>query len=92
MAILILPFLGLASSLFMSLNMTLLQLYAAPEMRGRMMSFMMMTWGVVPLSALPFGALAERTGTPDALLLSGSLLISFTILFAIVYPSFRRIA
>ena len=91
-AILILPFLGLASSLFMSLNMTLLQLYAAPEMRGRMMSFMMMTWGVVPLSALPFGALAERTGTPDALLLSGSLLISFTILFAIVYPSFRRIA
>ena len=91
-AILILPFLGLASSLFMSLNMTLLQLYAAPEMRGRMMSFMMMTWGVVPLSALPFGALAERTGTPDALLLSGSLLIGFTILFAIVYPSFRRIA
>ena len=91
-AILILPFLGLASSLFMSLNMTLLQLYTAPEMRGRMMSFMMMTWGVVPLSALPFGALAERTGTPDALLLSGSLLIGFTILFAIVYPSFRRIA
>ena len=91
-AILILPFLGLASTLFISLNMTLLQLYAAPEMRGRMMSFMMMTWGVVPLSALPFGALAERTGTPDALLLSGSLLISFTILFAIVYPSFRRIA
>ena len=92
LAILILPFMGLASSLFMSLNMTLLQLYAAPEMRGRMMSFMMMTWGVVPLSALPFGALAERTGTPDALLLSGSLLIGFTILFAIVYPSFRRIA
>ena len=91
-AMLILPFMGLAASLYMSLNMTLMQLYAAPEMRGRMMSFMMMTWGVVPLSALPFGALAERTGTPDALLLSGSLLIGFTILFAIVYPSFRRIA
>ena len=85
-------FIGLVSSLFMSLNMTLIQLNAAPEMRGRMMSIMMMTFGLMPLSALPFGALAERTGTPFALLLSGVLLAAFTIVFAIVYPSFRRIA
>jgi predicted MFS family arabinose efflux permease len=85
-------FVGLVSSLFMSLNMTLIQLNAAPEMRGRMMSIMMMTFGLMPLSALPFGALAEKVGTPDALLLSGVLLAAFTLVFTVVYPSFRRIA
>jgi len=85
-------FIGLVSSLFMSLNMTLIQLNAAPEMRGRMMSIMMMTFGLMPLSALPFGALAEKVGTPDALLLSGVLLAAFTLVFTVAYPSFRRIA
>ncbi len=82
---------GLFSAVFMSLNMTLMQVYSAPEMRGRVMSIGMMTFGVMPLSAVPFGAIAERTGTPDALLLSGVLLTLFTIAFAIAYPSFRKI-
>ena len=83
---------GLVSSVFMSLNMTLLQLYAAPEMRGRVMSISMMTFGVMPLSAIPFGVIAERIGTPDALLVSGVLLTVFTLAFTIGYPHFRRIA
>ncbi|MEE9611008.1 MAG: MFS transporter [Desulfatiglandales bacterium] len=90
-----LPFLmlvGLLSSVFMSLNMTLMQIYATPEMRGRMMSIIMMTFGVMPLSALPFGAIAERIGTPNALGLSGLMLAGFTIIFAVGYPRFRRIA
>lgn len=90
-----LPFLmlvGLLSSVFMSLNMTLMQIYATPEMQGRMMSIIMMTFGVMPLSALPFGAIAERIGTPNALGLSGLMLTGFTIIFAVGYPRFRRIA
>ena len=83
---------GLVSSLFMSLNMTLMQLYTAPEMRGRVMSIGMMTFGFMPLSVLPFGALAEHIGTPDALALSGVLLAAFTVVFAVGYPSFRKIA
>ena len=85
---------GLTSSIFMSLNMTLLQSYASPEMRGRVMSMAMMTFGLMPLSAMPFGALAEieSVGTPNALLLSGILLTVFTLIFAIVYAPFRRIA
>ncbi|MCX8214175.1 MAG: MFS transporter, partial [SAR202 cluster bacterium] len=55
----LLLFVGLASSVFMSLNMTLLQVHASPEMRGRIMSIGMMTFGFMPLSALPFGILAE---------------------------------
>jgi predicted MFS family arabinose efflux permease len=87
----LLLFVGLASSVFMSLNMTLLQVNASPEMRGRIMSIGMMTFGVMPLSAVPFGVLAERVGTPDALTTSGILLIVFTVLFAIAYPKFRKI-
>ena len=92
LAVPLLMFMGLLSSLFMSLSMTLTQLKSTPEMRGRIMSINMMTFGLMPLSALPFGALAEQIGTPDALGLSGLLLAAFTVLFALAYPSFRRIA
>ena len=86
-----LMFIGLGSSLFMSLNMTLMQSHASPEMRGRVMSISMMTYGAMPLSALPFGAIAEVIKTSNALLISGVLLAVFTLVFTIVYPSFRRI-
>ena len=92
LAVPLLMVMGLLSSLFMSLSMTLTQLKATPEMRGRIMSINMMTFGLMPLSALPFGALAEQIGTPDALGLSGLLLAALTVLFALAYPSFRRIA
>ncbi len=90
MAVPFLLIIGVVSSVFMSLNMTMLQVLAVPEMRGRMTSINMMTFGAMPLSALPFGAIAERTGTPDALLISGILLVSCTVVFAIAIPSFRR--
>ena len=52
----------------------------------------MMSFGVMPLSGVPFGILAEFTDTPFALTLSGLLLVAFTLVFAAVYPSYRRIA
>ena len=88
------PFLiiiGLISSIHMSLNMTLTQLISAPEMRGRVMSIMMMTFGLMPIGALPFGTIAEYIGTANALTISGALLALLTLAFAFVYPSFRRI-
>ena len=82
---------GLASSVFMSLNMTLLQMHADPEMRGRVMSIAMMTFGMMPLSAVPFGIVAEQTGTPFALMLSGLMLVGFTVAAGVASPTFRRI-
>ena len=83
---------GLTSSVFMTLNFTLLQTYASAEMRGRIMSIAMMTFGAMPLSAVPFGAVAEYAGTPSALFLSGVLLVFFTVVFALAYPHFRKMA
>jgi MFS family permease len=91
-AVPLLMLMGLVNSVYMSLNMTLVQIYAAPEMRGRVMSISMMSFGVMPLSSVPFGILAEFTDTAFALMLSGILLVAFTLIFAIFYPSFRRVA
>ena len=88
------PFLiiiGLVSSIYMSLNMTLTQLSSTPEMRGRVMSIMMMTFGLMPLGALPFGTIAEYIGTANSLTISGILLSLLTLAFAFAYPAFKRI-
>lgn len=89
------PFLliiGLISSVYMSLNMTLTQLSAAPEMRGRVMSIMMMTFGLMPIGALPFGTIAEYIGTANSLTISGALLALLIFAFGLAYPAFRRIS
>jgi predicted MFS family arabinose efflux permease len=92
MAIPFLLAMGAVSSIFMSMNMTLMQTMAAPEMRGRMMSLNMMTFGLMPVSSLPLGALAEyRNSTADALFISGILLTLGTLIFVFVYPQFRKI-
>ena len=88
------PFLlivGLISSVYMSLNMTLTQVSSAPEMRGRVMSIMMMTFGLMPIGALPFGTIAEYIGTANALTISGALLSVLILAFAFAYPAFKRI-
>ncbi len=91
-AVPLLVMVGLLNSAFMSLNMTLIQTNSSREMRGRVMSIAMMSFGLMPLSGVPFGVLAEFTDTPFALTLSGLLLVVFTLVFAVAYPSYRRIA
>lgn len=83
---------GAMSSVFMSLDMTLLQEYASAEMRGRILSLGLMTFGLMPLSAVPFGALAEGIGTANSLLISGVILIILTLSFARWNPQFLKIS
>ena len=84
-------FVGFMSAVFMALNMTLLQTYSSDAMRGRIMSIAMMTFGAMPLSMLPFGAIAEWIGTPNTLFLSGVMLTMLTIVFTVANPKFREI-
>ena len=90
-AIFFLVIYGLLSSLYMSLNMTLSQIYADPEKRGRVMSLFMMTFGLMPIGAIPFGEFAEVIGTGQALSISGMILTALTLIFAFAYPHFRKI-
>ncbi len=83
---------GLMSGIFMSLNMTLMQFYSSTEMRGRIVSMAMMTFGIMPLSGVPFGVIAEKMGTADSLGLSGLLLCVFTAIFFLARPAFLKVA
>ena len=82
---------GLFNALFMSLTMTLIQTYSTPKMMGRVASIGMMTFGAIPLSVIPFGALAEKTGTASAYGLCGLSLIAFTLIFVLLARGFRKI-
>lgn len=83
---------GFMSSIFMALNNTMMQVKSSDEMRGRMVSLSMMTFGIMPLSVVPFGIIAEHIGTPDSLMIAGVLLCVFIIFFYILTPNFRKVA
>jgi len=85
-------FVGFVSAVFMALNMTLIQFYSSDEMRGRIVSISMMTFGIMPLSAVPFGAIAESIGTPGSLQIAGLILCLFMAIFFVVYPRFRYVS
>jgi len=83
---------GFLSATFLSLNQSLTQILASPEMRGRVMSINAMSWGIMPIGALAIGALAEQIGTPDAIAISAILLFVFTLVYALLNPKFRSLA
>ena len=55
---------GVAQAIYLATNNTLVQLAVPDELRGRVMSVYMTTWGLMPLGALPQGILADWFGAP----------------------------
>lgn len=82
---------GLASSTFMSLNMSLVQLAVTPEMRGRVMSVIMMSFGLMPLGAVPISFVADHLGIAMALIVSAVALLITTLAVAAAIPEIRHI-
>lgn len=65
-----LVFLALANvgqMLFTSTNNTVIQSNLPPEVRGRVMSVMMMSFGIMPFGVLPISYLADNVGAPKAI-------------------------
>lgn len=82
---------GLCSSMFMAMNMSLVQLAVDPQMRGRVNSIMMMTFGLMPIGVIPVGFIAEHYGIDRALWISAIMLALVTILLGIFIPAIRKI-
>jgi hypothetical protein len=55
-------------------SQTLIQIHTKPAYRGRVMAMYMMGLGLVPLSTLPAGAMADAWGVAIALTLQGGLM------------------
>ncbi|HEX2514325.1 MAG TPA: MFS transporter, partial [Chloroflexota bacterium] len=71
LALVFLALAGASSSVYMTLNGTILQEICPDEYRGRVSSVYMVTWGMMPLGAVPAGALAAAYGAPLTVFLGG---------------------
>lgn len=81
-------FLGAA---FMSGNNVLLQHEVTDDVRGRVMGAYMLTWGLMPLGALPMGIAADHVGTPMAVAGGAILSTLLTATLAALSPALREI-
>jgi MFS family permease len=80
---------GWMSASFLAMNQTALQLNVEDEVRGRVLSIYLLTWGMLPIGQLLVGALAGALGTPVAMVLSSILAIGSIALIAWRFPALR---
>ncbi len=59
---------GGMSAAFLAMNQTALQLGVEDEVRGRVLSVYLLTWGLLPVGQLLVGTLAGQIGTPVAMM------------------------
>jgi MFS family permease len=78
-------------SIFQTINNTLIQILIPDEVRGRVMSLMMMTFGLTPLGTVPIAALAQAFGAPFAVGAACVTMTAIGVLFFFVSRSLREI-
>jgi MFS family permease len=90
---------GLGMMVQMASSNTVLQTVVDDDKRGRVMSFYTMAFmGMAPFGSLLAGALAERIGAPNTLLVGGVFTVAGAVLFAtrlramreILHPIYRK--
>ena len=82
---------GGVSAFCLSLSRGMMQLQVDAKMRARVMSIDMMLHGLAPIGVLPLGWLAEVSGVPTALALSGTLLLLCFLVLGRLLPEVRGI-
>jgi MFS family permease len=82
---------GLLGAAFMSGNNALLQHRISDDVRGRVMGAYMLTWGLMPLGALPMGMVADRIGTPLAVAAGAVLSSVLAGLLGLLSPALRDV-
>ena len=73
---------GFATILYTSVNSALVQSLTPNQMRGRVMSFYQMSFGLGQFGALPASALAQVAGAPLTVALGGSIVVLLSAGFA----------
>lgn len=82
---------GVGSMGYNALNHTLLLTTSTPEMRGRVTSIYMMSFGIMPLGVFPMTAAADAIGPPNALTIGGAALVVVTLLVVLWRPQIRSL-
>lgn len=79
------------ASVFQTLNNTVIQVLIPDEMRGRVLSLMMMSFGLTPLGTLLVSIIAEWAGAPIAVGTASLLTALIGILIFALSSSLRRV-
>jgi MFS family permease len=82
---------GFGSMIFMTVNNTVMMSIIPDNVRGRVMSVMMMTFGLMPLGAVPASIAASYIGTPAVVAIGGVLMMSSVAVVFAFYPRFRQL-
>jgi MFS family permease len=80
---------GWMSAAFLAMNQTSLQMNVEDDIRGRVLSIYLLTWGMLPVGQLLVGAFAGQLGTPMAIVVSCILALASIALIAWRFPSLR---
>jgi predicted MFS family arabinose efflux permease len=80
---------SLLGAAFMSGNNVLLQHGVSDDVRGRVMGAYMLTWGLMPLGALPMGIVADHFGTPLAVAAGAVVSTVLTAILGLTSPALR---
>lgn len=79
------------ASAFTTTNNALIQLLIPDEVRGRVMSIMMMTFGLTPLGTVPVSALAEAFGAPAAVAIASLVTVALALVVFAASRALRAI-
>lgn len=79
------------ASIFQTLNNTAIQLLISDDVRGRISSFLMMSFSLPLLGTLPLSAVAERFGAPIAVAGASFTAVAVAGIFYLVSPALRSL-
>jgi|CXWL01.1.fsa_nt_gi MFS family permease len=82
---------GLSSMIFMTVNNTMITSLIPDNVRGRVSSVLMMTFGLMPLGVVPASILADTIGVRAVTAIGGGLLIVSVLITYAIFPQFRRL-
>ncbi|MGH2618512.1 MAG: MFS transporter [Thermomicrobiales bacterium] len=78
---------GVLSAAFLALTQTALQMRVDDEVRGRVLSVYLLTWGMLPIGQLGVGALADRIGASLAMAAACTLALAAIGVIAWRHPA-----
>ena len=84
-------FADIFAGIFQTINNSIVQVLIPDEIRGRVMSLMMMTFGLTPLGTVPISIVAEFLGAPFAIASASVLLVLAGALFYAISRTLRDI-
>ncbi|MDP2917551.1 MAG: MFS transporter [Dehalococcoidia bacterium] len=90
-SLVLLVIVGGAEIAFSTVNSTLIQAAIPDEVRGRIMSWREVAFGLGPVASIAFGAVAQYTGVPTSVEILGGVCLIVSVVLIIFLPGFRRI-